>query len=51
MKLQVTIEFTGEEDLQTAIDDAVRDLLREEIHLLLTELDVIQNPSKTLPDQ
>jgi len=51
MKLQVTIELTGEEDLQTAIDDAMRDLIREEIHLLLTDLDIIQNPSKHLPDQ
>ena len=44
MKLQVTIELAAEDTLEENINEAVRALIREEVHPLLTELDIIQNP-------
>ena len=44
MKLQVTIELAAEDTLEENITEAGRELIREEVHQLLTELDIIQNP-------
>ena len=44
MKLQVTIELAEEDTLADSIDEALRELIREEVQRLLTELDIIQNP-------
>ena len=44
MKLQVTIELAAEDTLADSIDEALRELIREEDQQLLTELDIIQNP-------